>query len=307
MYPFSFDEFLRALGDGMLADAYRTASPYTPLSEPVHSRLLNQLKLFFIVGGMPEAVAEYVKTGDLLQSGRVLNDLLTAFKADFAKYRKKIPALLLNEVFESVVHQAGEKFVYERAAVGSNHAQVKQALELLLMAGLAHPVTHTAANGLPLGAEINLKHRWIIPCDTGLFLHILGLGTGAGNPAAEVLLADDVKLINRGALAEIFVGLELLKAASCYTPRQLYCWHRAVTPGEKRQSNAQVDYLIQRGEKIIPIAVKAGTQGAMQGLRIFMADKKIDTGLRTSMENFGAYGDIAVYPLYAIGNLGIIE
>jgi predicted AAA+ superfamily ATPase len=176
MYPFCFAEFLRARGEGMLADAINQAGPAKPLPEPVHKQLISRFKLFLIIGGMPEAVAQYIKTGDLLHSEQVLADLLIAFKDDFAKYRKKIPALFLNEVFESVMNQVEGKFVYERAAPGISQQLVKQALELLIMAGLAHPVIHSAANGLPLGAEINPKYRRIIPCDTGLFLYLLGPG-----------------------------------------------------------------------------------------------------------------------------------
>jgi predicted AAA+ superfamily ATPase len=292
MYPFAFDEFLDAMGDGMLIDAYRKASPAKPLMEPVHHQIINRLKIFLIIGGMPESVSEYVKNRDLLRCQRILNDLIITFRNDFAKYKKKIPALRINEVFESVANQSKGKFVYERTAIGVSTVQVKQALDLLIMAGLVYPVTHSSANGIPLGAEVNLKFRRMILFDTGLFQRILNLDV------AQLLLSDDFKTVNRGSLAEIFVGLELLKGSSCYDMKQLYYWQR-----EKKQGNAQVDYLIQKGEQIVPIEVKAGTQGTMQSLRLFMEEKKIDIGVRTSLENFGKYENIEVYPMYAIANL----
>jgi len=92
--------------------------------------------------------------------------------------------------------------------------------------------------------------------------------------------------------------LELIKGTSCYDPKQLYCWAR-----EKKIGNAQVDYIIQQGELLLPVEVKAGTQGAMQSLRTFMTEKKLKRGIRTSLENFSQYSDIEVYPLYAISNL----
>jgi predicted AAA+ superfamily ATPase len=245
---------------------------------------------------MPEAVSQYVRKRDLLNGELVLNDLVTVLKTDFAKYKKRTPLLLLNEVFESVMHQTEGKFVYERAAPGTPSAAARQALELLIMAGLVHPVTHTAANGIPLGAEKNAKDRRMIPCDTGLFLHTLGL-------RSEILPAADFSAVSRGSLAEIFTGLELLKAASCYKPRELFCWQRSAKPGSA-QGNAQVDFVVQRGSRIIPIEVKSGTQGSMQSLRLFMKEKRIERGVRTSLENFGRYGEIDVYPLYAVGNLG---
>lgn len=292
MYPFSFEEFLNALGENMLVEAYRKASPDHPLFEPTHKKLIDRLRVFLVLGGMPEVVSTYVRTHDLLQCQEVLTDLVISFKDDFAKYKKRVPALRVVEVFESVVKQAEGKFVFEKAGVGLNNAQVKQTLELLIMAGLVYPVTHTAANGIPLGAEINPKYRRMLLCDTGLFQRVLGLDT------STLLLSDDFKIVNRGAMAEMFVGLELLKSASCFDPKPLYCWAK-----EKKKGNAQVDYIVQRGEKIIPIEVKSGTQGAMQSLRQFMTEKKILKGIRTSLENFNNYEDIDVYPLYAITNI----
>jgi predicted AAA+ superfamily ATPase len=104
-------------------------------------------------------------------------------------------------------------------------------------------------------------------------------------------------------LAEIFISLELLKAADCYMPQELFCWQRSAG-SSSAQGNAQVDFIVQRGSRIIPVEVKSGTQGSMQSLRLFMKEKHIERGVRTSLENFGRYGDIDVYPLYAIGNVG---
>ena len=292
LFPFSFEEFLNALDDGMLVDAYRKATPQKPLQESIHNQLVLRLKTFLIVGGMPEAVAQYVKTQDLLHSQKVLNDIIISLKSDFAKYRKRVPALRINEVFESVARQAEGKFVYEHATVQATNSQVKQALELLVMAELVHSVTHSAANGIPLGAEINPKFQRFIMLDTGLFQRVLDLDV------AQIFISNDFQTINRGAIAEIFVGLELIKASSCYNPISPYCWQR-----KKRQGNAQVDYVIQRGERIVPIEVKSGTQGAMQSLRWFMAEKNIGKGIRTSLENFTHYENIDVLPLYAISNL----
>ena len=292
MYPFAFDEFLNALGDGMLVNAYRKANSRNPLSEPIHKQLIKRLKLFLVIGGMPEAISEYVNTGDLLRSQLVLNDLLVTFQSDFSKYRKRIPDSRIREVFESVAHQSEGKFVYEKATEGCSNAQVKQALDLLIMAGLVYPVTHTSANGIPLGAEIDMKYRRMLLLDAGLLLQILGLDV------AQLFLTDDFNAINKGALAEIFVGLELVKNASCYKPAQLYCWRR-----EQKKSNAQVDFVIQNGETILPVEVKSGIRGSMQSLRIFMDEKNSQSGIRTSLENFGCFDNIEIYPLYAISNV----
>jgi predicted AAA+ superfamily ATPase len=292
MYPFSFEEFLIASGKKLWAETIREANPQNPIFEELHSRLINHLHTFNLIGGMPAVVTEFIKNQDFLRCQNVLNDILVSFHSDFAKYKKRVPSIRINEVFEAVAKQAEGKFVYERAAVQSSHRQVKDALELLVMAGLVYPVTHTSANGIPLGAEINPKIQRMFLFDTGLFQRMLGLNI------SDILLPNDFKTVNRGALAEIFVALEIVKASSCYTPANLYYWQR-----EKSQSNAQIDFLVQKHDKIIPIEVKSGTQGAMQSLRLLKKKKKITKGIRTSLENFAQYENIEVFPMYAISNL----
>jgi predicted AAA+ superfamily ATPase len=91
MYPFSFYEFLTALGEDMLLNAIRKADSTNPLHEVIHNKTIELLKRFLVVGGMPEAVVKYVKTTDLLQVQKVLNSLLVSLKNDFAKYKKQVP------------------------------------------------------------------------------------------------------------------------------------------------------------------------------------------------------------------------
>ena len=104
-------------------------------------------------------------------------------------------------------------------------------------------------------------------------------------------------LINKGNIAEMFVGLELLKSAPCYQQAQLYYWQR-----EERNSRAEVDYIIQQHDRIVPVEVKSGKQGKMQSLHLFIKEKQLEYGIRTSLENFSQYEKIIVIPLYVIGN-----
>jgi predicted AAA+ superfamily ATPase len=265
-----------------------------PVSEPIHEKIVEQLKNFLIIGGMPEVVAEFVKTHNFLNCQKILNSLLLAFRSDFAKYKKRIPAARINEVFSSVSQQAEGKFIYERVSQNLNNEQVKKSLELLVMAGLCYQVTHAAADGIPIGARINPRFRRIIPFDTGIYQRILNLDISG------ILLATDFETINKGAVAEIFVGCELKKNASCYSDEELYYWAR-----EKKNANAQVDFVIQIGETIVPVEVKSGKQGKMQSMWMFLKEKNSNYGIRTSLENFCKYQNINVYPLYAISKFFI--
>ena len=292
MYPFSFNEFLCATGHEIWANLIDEATPEKPVSEPIHEKIIEQLKNFLIIGGMPEVVAEFVETRDFLRCQKILNSLLVSFRNDFAKYKKRIPAARINEVFSSVSLQAEGKFIYEHVAQNLSNEQVKKSLELLLMAGLCYQVTHSSADGVPLGARINPKHRRIIPFDTGIYQRILNMDISG------ILLSNNFDTINKGAVAEIFVGCELKKNTSCYSDEELYCWVR-----EKKNATAQIDFVVQRDETIVPLEVKSGKQGKMQSMWVFMKEKNSNYGIRTSLENFAQYDKIKVYPLYAVGNI----
>lgn len=291
MYPFSFQEFMLASGEELLWGEVCKSSPEKPLFPVFHDKCLEILKKYLIIGGMPAVVSDFLKNNDILRVQKVLDALISSFQTDFAKYKKKLPALLLREVLSSIIKQSGGKFIYSKAAETSQY-NIKQAVNMLIMAGLVIPVISTSANGIPLGAEINPKKMKLLLLDTGIFQRLSGL------QLSKILLTNDFEVINKGAIAEQFVGLEILKNASPYMPENLYFWTR-----EKEKSQAEVDYVIQRNSKIIPMEVKSGKQGKMQSLHLFIEEKKVEYGIRTSLENFSQYDKIRVYPLYAIGNL----
>ena len=292
MYPMSFAEFMNAVGADLLSEAIKNASSKNPLPDYIHEKAVEYLKKFLIVGGMPEIVAKYVETQSLFECSKLLSNLTTTLKTDFAKYKNRAPELRLTNVFNSVANQIGKKFVYAKAEGGYDNKQIKECLEMLRMAGLILPVVHTSANGIPLGAEINEKQIKYLFLDTGLYQNLLGLDL------SDLLSSDDFSVVNKGNIAELYVGLELIKSAKNNVFPQLYNWVR-----ETKNSNAEVDYLVQENSKIIPVEVKSGTKGSMQSLHLFMNEKNSEYGIRTSLENFAEYGKIKVYPLYAIGNV----
>jgi predicted AAA+ superfamily ATPase len=243
-----------------------------------------------LIGGMPEVVASYAQKKSLLECQMVLAVVTETLKNDFAKYREKTPSLQISAAFDSIIRQMGNKFIYTNNHAEYSIYQMKQAVELLIMAGLVIPVTHTSANGLPLGAEINPKFRKLILIDTGIFQRLLGL------QLSDILLNDDFDAINKGGIAEMFAGLELLKSSSCYQQLQLYYWQR-----EEKNARAEVDFVVQKDMEIVPIEVKSGKQGKMQSMHLFMKEKNSKMGIRTSLENFSVYDKINAVPLYAIG------
>ena len=295
MYPFSFIEFLGALNEKPLASMIQQSNSESPIHTIFHEKLKIYFKKFLIIGGMPQAVQTYVAKGDLLEVQRILDDLIIAIQADFVKYKRQIPPTNIKSVFESIVKQVGTKFKYSNDLTSLTNPMIKQVIDLLEMAGLVYQVKHSSSNGIPLGAEANPKKIKLLIFDTGIYQRILGLDV------ASLLLKDDIEVINKGNIAELFVGLELLKSNDAYEKTALYYWHR-----EAKNSQAEVDYVIQNQDFILPVEVKAGTKGAMQSMHLFMDEKKSRYGLRLSLENFTEYEKIMVLPLYAVSNINTL-
>jgi predicted AAA+ superfamily ATPase len=295
MYPFSFIEFLGALNEKPLASMIQQSNSQSPINPIFHEKLKIYFKKFLIIGGMPQAVQTYVAKGDLLEVQRILDDLIIAIQADFVKYKRQIPPTNIKSVFESIVKQVGTKFKYSNDLTSLTNPMIKQVIDLLEMAGLVYQVTHSSSNGIPLGAEANPKKIKLLIFDTGIYQRILGLDV------ASLLLKDDIEVINKGNIAELFVGLELLKSNDAYEKTALHYWHR-----EAKNSQAEVDYVIQNQDFIFPVEVKAGTKGAMQSMHLFMNEKKSRYGLRLSLENFTEYEKVKVLPLYAVSNINTL-
>jgi predicted AAA+ superfamily ATPase len=291
IYPFSFDEFLLAMQEERLLELKKKATNENPLDLIFHQKLTDYFKQFLIIGGMPEVIARFSVHKNYLEAQQVLDDLLISLKSDFVKYKKRVPSNRINEVFESVSKQMGTKFVYTKIGNHLTNLQIKEALQLLILSGLVIPVTHTAGNGIPLGAEIDMKKRKMLLLDTGLFQRILGLD------AANIVLENNFETINKGAIAELFFGLEWLKYSSPFSQNELYYWHR-----ENKTGNAEVDYIVQKNNGIHPVEIKSSKSGAMQSLRMFLKEKNIPKGVRFSLENFSSLNDVAIYPLYAVSS-----
>lgn len=307
MYPMCFDEFLWAMGKESWQKAISEASPSTPLFDTLHTDIVNLYRTFLLVGGMPAGVLAWIESGNYRECSNELADIQQTYYDDFSKYAAKIPPQLLRNTLQSVVAHTGGKFTFSKVAGGYATEEVKKALRLLSDAGLIIPVRHTAANGLPLGAEVNEKFTKYIYLDTGLLLRILDLDFGGADEVNRLIIAGtEEDLVNKGKLAEMSVGLEMLKAADSRHRYELYYWENL-----NKGATSEVDYVIPFKMRILPIEVKAGTSGKMKSLRLFIERKNLTRGIRTSLENFGELivedngisRHIDIIPTYAISHL----
>ena len=314
MFPMTFDEFLLANGEQLLLEARGQANNDAPLPTPLHEKLIGLMRTFMLVGGMPESVVKWVQTHDFLQCQEVQDDIITGYEADFPKYKKKVDPQLLIATMKSAATQATKKFVYSRVPGEYKTAEVKKALDLLIKAGILIPVTHSSGNGLPLGDESDESIRKILLLDTGLMLRLLNMTMGDTSAiTAQILTATAADLVNKGPMAEMLAGLELLHYLTPNLHHDLYYWVR-----QAKNSTAEIDYLLSRDMKVLPFEVKAGVQGGMKSLWDFMREKKLDQAVRCSLENFGKFDyidaeaegavrHVEVYPLYALSQFVMRE
>lgn len=292
MFPLSFLEFLEATEGAALTGILKQAQPGRPLDTPFHGHLLELFRTYQAIGGMPAVVSAYTARRDLRECQTILDSLLSTFRDDFGKYRRRVPAARLAETLKAVALQAGSKFVYSAVSPESSHHETKKSLELLEQAGLVLRAYHTDGRGIPLGAAINHRRFKAFVFDVGIHQRLAGLSL------AEHLVATPASLVNRGSAAELFVGLQLASEGSPFLRPDLFYWHR-----EARSSSAEVDFLITHHGEIVPLEVKSGFKGGMKSMRLFMQEHGTRLGVRLSQENFGQYENIVTMPIYAAGLL----
>ena len=266
MRPLSFSEFLEGTGFSLLGNQLPCLADEFDMSESVHGKLLEQLRRYFIVGGMPEAVTRYAETGSFDEVVEVHRALALAYHQSFVKYHRRANVPVLENLLEQIPGQVGRQIKYSRLDPHHHTETVKTALRVLERALVVTRVRCSGAQGLPLGAGTRSKVFKVVFLDIGLTQQLSGVDV------AEILHAGDLLGVYRGALAEQFVGQELLANGPGSENDGLFYWARA-----RKNSNAEVDYLMARNGRIYPIEVKAGPKGRLRSLALFL-EKHPETG-----------------------------
>jgi uncharacterized protein len=291
IYPLSFLEFLCATGNAVLIEPILQEKA---VSEVIHDQIMQLLSHYLVIGGMPEAVFEWVNSKNPDTTRDVQKQLIETYRADFPKYAKKHQLKYLEPLFAQIPHFIGDQFKYSSIHGGYKKRELAPCLDLLCHANVVHRITHSAGNGVPLGAEVNLEWFKTIFLDVGISLAILELDLRAW------FLNPDKDLINRGSIVEAFVGQELL----CYsTPKwknQLYFWKR-----DTAGATAEVDYLYDDRGVIVPIEVKSGVGTTLRSMHQFLTEHEASPfGIRFWSQNYLSKRDkLDSRPLYAVATL----
>lgn len=286
--PFSFSEFLDASGSQQLRQYLLSFKIGDKIEDVIHKKLLELLRLYLILGGMPAVLKEYFNSKDLLICQHLQNSLLQTYRSDFGKYAKTSQHKYLLKVFDAAPRLIGQRVKYSNIDPEFKSRDLKNALELLILAGILKPIYSSHASRLPLGAQLNEQKYKLNFLDTGLMQNVCGL-------QSRISLEKDFMQINAGSIVEQFVGQELILYGDKHQPGALFFWAR-----DKRGSSAEVDYVINVGQNILPLEVKAGKTGKLKSLKIFLKEKKAKFGIRVSQEKFSYYERVLSVPLYMI-------
>jgi predicted AAA+ superfamily ATPase len=296
LFPLSFGEFLSACGEYKLRHWLRDLSITEQIPESIHAKCVSLLRDYLYLGGMPEAIASWLDTKSFSKTDEIHQLLLQNYKHDFGKYSRHVNFRLLDKVFTKAPATVGNKFKYADIDRDVNARDVRKSLNLLIKAHILHKVTAASGSGLPLAAHCNEKFFKILFLDVGLLQSTMGI-------ARETYLSDNLLAVYKGLVTEQFTGQQLFALGKCFVEPELYYWQREITG-----SAAEVDYLWQKGDSILPIEVKAGKTGSLKSLRVYLSEKNAPFGIRFSLHPLSFTDSVLSIPLYAIEALpGLVE
>lgn len=287
LYPLNFLEFLDALQQDQLVAYIHDIQDIQPLFVNIHNKLLEYLKLYLFIGGMPEAIVRYINTDDLTQVREIQQTILTAYGLDFAKHAPKHCLMKINLVWDSIPAQLAKenkKFIYSLIRTGARAKEFEDSLQWLIEAGLIHKVPNISTPGIPLKSYAHFEFFKIYLLDVGLL-------SAMTNLSAQTLLYGDLLFQEfKGSLVENFVVQELAHHYDCYY------W--------SSEGKAELDFIIQDDKNILPIEVKSGTSHHKKSLQVYANKYDPTLLIRISLMNLKQDNRVLNCPIYLAGMLG---
>jgi predicted AAA+ superfamily ATPase len=271
--PMSFTEFLMANGDGNLVAYMNSVDAIEPIPDAFFNPLYEKLKMYFVTGGMPEAVQAWTEERNVERVQQVLSNILGAYERDFAKHAEPKDFPKISMIWKSIPSQLArenKKFIYKVVKEGARAREYEDALQWLCDAGLTHKIYRSAAPGIPISAYDDLSAFKLYLVDVGLLRRMSLL--------SPVAFGEGNRLFTefKGALSENYI-LQALVGQLEATPRY---W--AVD-----NPRYEVDYLIQRENDVLPIEVKSADNVESRSLKKFAVkyNDKVKLRVRFSMKN----------------------
>lgn len=294
LFPMNFEEYLMAIGRDDFIRAILEMDEKKPLPQAVHEKLLEEVGLFCLLGGLPAVIKTYVesKGAEALQKCQEVQQIVMAsFREDFHKYASKTNVDYLRILFQGIPRLLGQKFKYSAIDPHIKSRELSSALGLLEEAGIVYKAYHSSAEGVPLESQIDPKKFKVFLLDMGLCHRILGLRL------SELYLQRKELFSHRGAMAEQWVAQEILSYTEKNQNPKIFYWHR-----EARASQAEVDLLVEDDSYVLPIEVKSQKGHSSKSLSLFLQEKKkfIRSALRVSTHPYGMRDQVTSMPFYGL-------
>lgn len=287
LYPLSFSEFLMATGNERFAELLKNQD-YEMITS-FKQTYIDALKHYYFVGGMPEAVQSFAESKDFNEVRAIQKRILAAYEQDFSKHAPNeiVPKIrMLWNSIPSQLARENKKFIYGLVREGGRAREYETAIMWLSDCGLVHKVGRVNAAGIPLKAYEDLKAFKLFIVDVGL------LGCMTGLRQRTLLDGDDLFVEFKGALTEQYVCQQLK------TVEDLGIYYYTNDRG-----SCEIDFVVDNGEQIVPIEVKAETNLRAKSLKTYRERFEPELSVRTSMADYKKEDWLLNLPLYAIENI----
>ncbi len=285
--PMNFYEFLLANNEEELLEYLRKDTQ--KVSETFEKKLQNYLNYYYIIGGMPEAVQTWLDTKDIEKVEKVQDTILNSYELDFAKHAPLSDTPKLSLIWDYIpraLSRENSKFIYGHVKQGARAKDLEDALQWLISAGMCYKINRIEKPNIPVSSYVDMQSFKIYMCDVGLLRRKAKLD-------ASIILGDNTDIYKefKGTLAENYVLLELLSINND-TP---FYW----TSG----NTAEVDFVFQFKDKIIPLEVKSGENLGSRSLTLYRQKYAPELSIKTSLKNVDIQNGIMNIPLYMLWNL----
>jgi predicted AAA+ superfamily ATPase len=283
--PMDFYEFVLAHGESMLLDYIDQLEENTLVPKIFEEKLGRLLKTYYITGGMPEVVAKWIESNDIEAVERIQDLIINSYELDFAKHAPSGDFPKLSLIWKSIPDQLAKengRFVYGHAKPGARAKDLEDAMHWLIGAGMIYKICQIEKPAIPLSAYSNASFFKLYLCDIGILRRMARL------PVSSIL-EDSIHYAEfKGALTENYVLCELLRFSGVLP----YYW--------KSGNTAEVDFIFQLNDKIIPIEVKASINVRSRSMGIYREKYKPEIAVRSSMMNIKRDSGLLNVPLYML-------
>ena len=290
LYPLSFNEFLRAIGEERFAELLDKRD--FQMITSFRQTYIDALKQYYFVGGMPEAVQSFAENKDFNEVREIQRRILAAYEQDFSKHvpNEIVPRLrMLWNSIPSQLAKENKKFIYGLVREGARAKEYETAIMWLCDCGLVHKVSRVNTAGIPLRAYEDLKAFKLFLVDVGL------LGCMAGLRQRTLLDGNALFVEFKGALTGQYVCQQLK------TIENLDVYYYTNDRG-----SCEVDFVVDTGERIVPVEVKAEINLKAKSLKTYREKFSPEVAVRTSMADYKKEDWLVNLPLYAIDQIAQI-